>query len=213
MTIRDKYISQMSTIKLDEQTKEKMLHNVLSMSTISEKSRFTFQKKFAIIAAACVVIMLIAFTAPPFLNHKNQPPSLVQGLILTAYAADGSPISIKPDVEFPLGHYSALMSNTPGFPITINSQDADNIRLHSSTGRLLLWNPADSKVIPLKDDTPITPGDTIYWTPLEEGNPPKVTAEGIVALTLYKNGSVVGNGKIKISSDNGLDYKGKFTYN
>ncbi|EFM09646.1 hypothetical protein PaecuDRAFT_3695 [Paenibacillus curdlanolyticus YK9] len=214
MTFQDKYVTQMNAIKLDDKTKEKILHNVLSVSTISENYRFTVQKRFAVIAAACFLIMLIAFVAPPFMNQKDhQSPSLVQSLILTAYAADGSPIPVKPDVTFPLGRYSVLMSSTPGFPITINSKDADSIRLHASTGRLLLWNPADSKITPLNSDTPIAPGNTVYWTPLEEGNPPKVAAEGVVELTLYKNGRVAGKGKIEITSDKSVDYKGKFTYN
>ncbi|MWC29702.1 hypothetical protein [Paenibacillus sp. MMS18-CY102] len=213
MAFQDNYVSQMNTIKLDDKTKEKMLQNVLSVSTASQKHRFTVQKRFAVIAAACFLIMLIALAAPPFLNHKEQPPRLVQSLILTAYAADGSPIPVKPNVEFPFGRFSTLMSNAPGFPIMIDSKGADSVRLHASSGRLLLWAPPDSKVTFLDSDATIVPGNTVYWSPLEEGNPPKFAVKSTIELKLYHNGSIVGSGKIEINSENGVDYKAKFTYN
>ncbi|MVO98047.1 hypothetical protein [Paenibacillus lutrae] len=101
-----------------------------------------------------------------------------------------------------------IMSNLPGFPITITCQDTDNISLRTSEGMLLSWNPSVSKIVQLGKEASVKTGTTIYWTPLVEGS---LAQKATLELTAYKDKKKLGSSLIEISTEDHIMYKGKLT--
>jgi hypothetical protein len=150
-------------------------------------------KKVSMLVASCVIILLLGIGTP---------------LIIHNGAADAAPVSINPTVDFPLGQYSLHMSSVPGFPMTITSEDADNISLRASEGKLLLWNRFSSIVIPQGKEATVKSGTTIYWTPLVEG---AYAEKAMIRLTAYKDKHILGSSVIEIKMENHIIYTGKLT--
>jgi hypothetical protein len=212
MTMRSKYVNEMNGIKLDDELKQSIISKVSSSTAASQKGARTFRSKVSMISTACVIVFLLIFGGPLILHNSDQtnsgPSTVFNGFVITAYAADGTPLMVKPDVDFPLGQYSTFMSSVPGFPVTIVSKDADQISLQTSDGELLLWNPTDSKVIHQGKEAIVKSGDTIYWSPLVDG---QVTTESMLEITAYKDKKKLGSNVIQIKSEDHVMYKGKVT--
>jgi hypothetical protein len=212
MTMRSKYVKDMNTIKVDDELKQSIIRKIGSSSTLPQIRVGSFRSKVAMISVACVIVFLLIIGGPLILHNGDQtnvgPSALFNGFVITAYAADSTPLMVKPDVDFPLGKYSMFMSSVPGFPVTIVSKDADQISLRTSEGELLLWNPTDSKVINQGKEAIVKSGDTIYWSPLADG---QVTTESMLEITAYKDKKKLGSNVIQIKSEDHVMYKGKVT--
>lgn len=212
MTIRTKYVNGMNEIKADDELKQTIINKASMSAAVPRTVDRAFRKKVAMIAVSCILIFLLAIGGPLVLHNGDQanPSTLFSGFVVTAYEADGVPLVVKPGVDFPLGQYSMFMSSVPGFPITIASKDTDKIELRTSEGQLLLWNSADSKVIPQGKEATVKSGDTIYWTPLVEGDQTQSAAtESILEITAYKDMNKLGSSMIEIKSKDHNMYKGK----
>ncbi|MFC5652323.1 hypothetical protein ACFPYJ_25065 [Paenibacillus solisilvae] len=216
MTMRDKYANGMNEIKMDDERKQAILNRINPGHTEpSAGAAWSIRGKIVMAAAACILLFLFVLGGPNILHLGNQAGStdttLFRGFVITAYAADGAPQTVKPDVEFPLGQYSPLMSSVPGFPITISAKDADEIRLHTSEGELLRWSPQDSKVRPQGNEASLHPGDTIYWSPLAKKGQSPLRTKSIIEITAYKDDALLGSSTIEIQSDDRFTYRGKLT--
>lgn len=215
MTIRTKYVNEMNGIKADEEFKNTIISQVISSTDGSLTVARKLRSKVAMVVASCLVVFLLAI-GTQLIFHKGDKDSsgLYKRLVITAYAADGAPILVSPDVDFPLGQYSMNMSSVPGIPITITCKDADKISLRTSEGTLLLWNPwGGSRVIPLGQETTVKSGITIYWNPVAESDLSKVAIESLIDLSAYKDKKKLGSSTIEIKSQDRITYKGKLTYN
>ncbi|QYR19176.1 hypothetical protein KZ483_14530 [Paenibacillus sp. sptzw28] len=212
MTLRSKYVKGMNGIKLDDELKQNIISKIGSGSSVTQIRVRSFRYKVAMISAACVIVFLLIIGGPLIFHNGGQtnsgPSTLFNGFVITAYAADGTPQVVKPDVDFPLGQYSMFMSSVPGFPITIVSKDADQISLRTSEGELLLWNPSDSKVRYQGKEAIVKSGDTIYWSPLVDG---QVATESMLEITAYKDKKKLGSNVIEIKSEDHVTYKGRVT--
>lgn len=212
MTMRSKYVKEMNGIKVDDELKQSIISKISSSSTVPQIRVRSFRSKIAMISAACVIVILLIIGGPLILNNGDQTNSgqsaLFNGFVITAYAADGTPLVVKPDVDFPLGQYSKFMSSVPGFPVTIVSKDADQISLRTSEGELLLWSPSDSKVKYKGKEAIVKSGDTIYWSPLVDE---QVATESMLEITVYKDKKKLGSNVIEIKSDDHGTYKGTVT--
>lgn len=214
MTIRTKYVNGMNEIKADDELKQTIINKARKSTAVPRAIARSFRRKVAIISVSCMMIFLIAIGGPIFLQNEDKanPSTLFSGFVVTTYAADSTPLEVKPNVDFPLGQYSMFMSSVPGFPVTIASKDADKIELRTSEGQLLLWSSTDSVVIPLGKKATIKSGDTIYWSPLVEGDPIQMVGESILKVTAYKNLKQLGSSTIKIKSEDQNMFKGKLIF-
>ncbi|BBH22839.1 hypothetical protein Back11_41840 [Paenibacillus baekrokdamisoli] len=211
----NKYVEGMKEIKAGKDFKEKLILSARSTSVDPNpnlQGTGTRRRKLSMFAA-CMLIIICAFGLLIALNNGNNDASQVKtifnGFIMTAYAADGAPVPIKPDIAFPLGQYQLTMSNVPGFPIAIVCDDADSITLKVSDGELLLWAPPDYKVKPQHKRTTLQSGERIYWTPLVgEIGSHRVTSSTL-QITAYKNNKELGSRLIEIKSEDGIHYIGK----
>jgi hypothetical protein len=212
MTMRTKYVNGMNGIKVDDELKQSIFSKVSSSAAVPQTGARSFRSKVAMISAACVIVFLLIIGGPLFFHNGDQanPSTIFSGFMVTAYAADGAPLMVKPDVDFLLGQYSMFMSSVPGFPVKIVSKDADKIEVRASEGQLLLWNPKDSKVIPQGKKATFKSGDTIYWTPLVEGQSQGAIGS-MLEITAYNDKKKIGSSAIEIKSEDHVTYKGKLT--
>ncbi|MBO2942922.1 hypothetical protein JJQ72_02880 [Paenibacillus sp. F411] len=215
MMMRSKYVNGMNEVKADDDLKQLIIRKAKSSANAPHTAAREFRKTVATITVSCLIILLLAIGGPLVLRNGDQanPSTLFSGFVVTAYAADGAPLVVKPDVEFPLGEYSMLMSSVPGFPVTIASEGTEKIELQTSEGQLLLWNPEDSKVIPQGKKATIKSGENIYWTPLVNDDPSQsATTDSILEINAYKDSTKIGSTKIEIKSEDQIIYKGKLIY-
>lgn len=212
MTMRTKYVNGMNEIMVNDELKQSIISKVSSSTAASQKGARTFRSTVFMISAACVIVFLLIIVGPLILHNGDQtnsgPSTVFNGFVITAYAADGTSVVVKPDVDFPLGQYSMFMSSVPGFPVTIVSKDADQISLRTSEGELLLWNPSDAKVIHHGEEAIVKSGDTIYWSPSVDK---QVVTESMLEITAYKDKKKLGSNVIEIKSEDHVTYKGKVT--
>jgi hypothetical protein len=121
---------------------------------------------------------------------------------VTVYAADGAPQQVKPEIAFPIGNYRVTNSRAPGFPIMITAEGADEIKLITTQGSFLRWNPPDYKVYPLGSEADLEPGETIYWTAMLEDNLQSAASESELTLLAYRNHTIISKSLILIREDN-----------
>ncbi|MFC4775278.1 hypothetical protein ACFO9Q_00585 [Paenibacillus sp. GCM10023252] len=152
MSWRSKYARGMDDIQVSDELR-RTIRNRVEKQAAASPARDKFLHNMVIrIAASCVIVLLLAVggwsvaqrTEESSIGHTG----MLQNLVITAYASDGAPVVMTPEVEFPLGQYSMLMSSVPGFPITIECKDADKIKLRASEGKFLLWSQMNTKVRP-----------------------------------------------------------------
>lgn len=209
MAMRTKYVDGMNKIKADNELKQAILRKVSIGAAVPPHVERAFRSKLVMLAVSCIIIVLLVIGGPLVFQQKHidHSAALFSGFEVMAYAADGDPLIVKPDVDFPLGQYSVFMSIVPGFPITIVSEATDHIELRTSEGQLLLW--INSMVLPQGKEVTMKSGDTIYWTPLVEGIQNQAVAENVLEVIAYKNKNIIGSSKIEIKLDDHNMYKGK----
>ncbi len=211
--MRDEYVKAIDEIKASEEFKQSMIR---SMSTVRQETRNEEKRKsgrnvrgrIVMVTVSCAILLLLAISASLVLRPDSRA-TVFDGFTVTVYAADGTAVPVKPNVEFPLGEYSMLMSQVPGFPVTVSSEDGDRIRIQASEGELLLWNPADSKVLIQGSKATVQSGETFYWSPSAEGA--QSGAAGTLEITAYRQETKIGSAEIEIKSENGQVYKGEFS--
>jgi hypothetical protein len=213
MTIMRKYVDGMNEIKATDELKQTIISQAGMNTVVPQTAARPFRSKLAVIAVSCTIIFLLAIGGSIVVHNQDQANlnTLFSGFVVTVYAADGTPLVVKPEVDFPLGQYSMYMSSVPGFPVTITSKDADKIELQTSEGELLLWNPKDSIVIPQGKKATFNSGDTVYWTPMAEGDQNQAADKSILEVTAYKDMKKLGSSTIEIESDDNNMYTGKLT--
>jgi hypothetical protein len=129
---------------------------------------------------------------------------------LTVHAADGTPQRVQPESSFPFGTYHMTDSRAPGFPMVITAEGADEIRLETTGGSLVSWNPPDYYVYPLGMETVLAPGETVYWTPLAEEQPAAAVAESDLRMSASRGNKMISQALIHIQSDAAGSYTGKW---
>lgn len=211
MMMKHKYVQGMNEIKADEALKQTIIRRVTNNSGTPKTSAWTFRRKIMTTVLSCVIILLIAIWGPLLVNSGDpaNPSPVYSGFMVTAYAADGAPVAVQPDVEFPLGKYSMFMSSVPGFPLTLVAEGADRIELQASEGELLLWNPADSKILPQRQAAAVQSGDTIYWSPIADGSSQPAATDGILEVTAYRDNHKLGSTLIQIHTQDHIFYSAK----
>ncbi|MBH5320346.1 hypothetical protein I6N90_21370 [Paenibacillus sp. GSMTC-2017] len=213
MTNKQKYINGMNGIKVENELKQDIIKNVSQSAKVS-RNAVLIHPKGVMISVACIILLLIAVRGPLVLQNKDKghPTSLFSGFVVTAYAADGAPIVVKPNIDFPLGQYSVLMSSVPGFPITIACKYADQIKIKTTEGQIIKWNTTDTKVRVQGKEATVQSGETIYWSPLVNGDSSHVAAtESRIEITAFKERKKLGSAAIQIKSDEHFMFKGKLT--
>lgn len=208
--MKNKYVNGMNEMHADDAFKQSFIRRVSLNSGASPTPFWSLRRRFTVIASSCMIILLLAIGGPLLDRNGNQanPSILYKGFTVTAYAGEGVPLVVQPDVEFPLGRYSVFMSSVPGFPINIVADGADTIDLQASEGELLMWNPADSKVIPQGQHATVKSGDTIYWSPLTDNSSPSAAAESILEISAYRDTRQLGSTMFQIQSQDHITYTG-----
>ncbi|OMG01298.1 hypothetical protein [Paenibacillus sp. FSL R7-0337] len=209
--MKDKYVNGMDGIKADEAFKQSIIRSATIHSGTSKTSAWTFRRKIMTTVLSCVIILLIATLGPLLVNRGDPatPSPLYSGFMVTAYAADGVPVVVQPGVEFPLGQYSLYMSSVPGFPIKLAAEGADTIEVRATEGQLLLWNPADGKVILSNTKAIVKPGDTVYWSPPTDKSIQYTVSDSSLEITAFKGSTKLGSSSIQVLSQDHITYTGK----
>jgi hypothetical protein len=162
---------------------------------------------------ACSFALILSFIIILTGNENNtdkqsQPLSLFSGFVVTAYAADGTTVEVKPNVEFTLGKYELTMSSAPGFPVKIICDKAEIIKLSVTDGGFILWKPEDSKINYMGKNLDVKSGETVYWSPMSEGST-KIASSCTFTMEAYKDNNKLGTNTINIESNNNFAYTGK----
>lgn len=203
-----KYLDGMKDLKASEELKKRLITSVKEDQTKKVSPLFLY-KKIVATTSICIFVIFLMVAVPLFNNQgKSGKQALFSGFTLTAYATNGTPIEVKPNIEFPLGEYQVTMSSVPGFPLKIECKDADTIKLKVSDGQLLSWKAPDGKVINLGQEIILKSGDTIYWTPLKTQSN-SIVKECNLVIKAYKNNTEIGRGIINIKADKNYTYTGK----
>ncbi|MDF2671281.1 MAG: hypothetical protein K0R67_3587 [Paenibacillus sp.] len=212
------YRDGMNEIQADEALKEKMIREIRASRSSRSKGAAPFptlRKASVVLGVACILTWIAAFGLPLLQNIGSDPSMPGQarpffsGFVITALAADGTPVEVKPNVTFPLGQYSPLMSSVPGFPIRIVVEEADLIQLRVTDGNLLSWTPPNFQVRNKGRETDIRSGDTIYWSPLTGSSDSPIATNCTIEIKAFKNNKEMGTRIIEIRSDTKYLYTGK----
>ncbi|NMO95038.1 hypothetical protein [Paenibacillus lemnae] len=216
MKINRKYVSGMNRIQAEKELKDRVITLARSdsgtpsegyLENIHPVRRRRLRTAAMISAALLFVVMTFALVD----NQNGQEQGgLIPSLAITAYAADGMPIEVKPNVDFPLGQYSPTMSSVPGLPLTITAEDADQIELTASGGKFVLWNTTDYKVREQGRTVSVSSGDKVYWSPPLSRHE-KQHVLYTINVDVYLNKEKVGTRIIEITKkdDNKLMYTGR----
>jgi hypothetical protein len=200
----NRYIDGMKEIKAGEELKQRMIHNAQQQPLAGKK--LAFKKTAPLLAAVCAVILIAMLGTSIF--QPNDKKAMFASLVITAYAADGTAVEMKPNVELPLGTYSPFMSSVPGFPISIAAEDADSITVKATEGSFLLWTPPASKVIQKGKSVTISSGTIIYWSPPDDYAAMTLSKKSTVSIIAYQNKKELGRRSIDIQADDSLHYSG-----
>jgi len=216
--MNNKYINGMNEIKADDSLKIKIINSVKESKTKHITRFFVLKKTAALIAVACTFVLVITYGIQYIQNKDNKinqsqstMKTLFPDFVITAYAADETHFTIKPNVDFPLGKYEMTMSSVPGFPLKIVCNGADIIKLTVTDGEFLLWAPPDGKVYNKGKKLEIKSGDTVYWTPLKEINSDSITSSCTISIKAFKSNKELGSNTIKIKSENNYSYIGRLS--
>lgn len=215
--MKNKYIGGMSEIKADEELKNKLLN----INKIKNQSKYYFSNlKIASIFAIAFIFVLFFNVCLPYMQNVLKTNEAITtktpiakkifgGFVITAFAADNSSFEVKPNVDFLIGKYQLVMSSVPGFPLKIECDDAESIKVSITDGELLLWNSSDSKIHNKGKELIINSGDTIYWAPLQEDSSNTLTSSSTVNIIAYKGDKEIGKNIIKIEAVDRISYMGR----
>lgn len=209
--MKNKYAEAVNEIRASDELKQSIIRQTASDASVTRRSARILRRKTAMIAVAAAFVLLLAIGGPLWLrgNDSERPPAWFDGFAVTAYAADGAAIDVKPNAEFPLGRYSMFMSSVPGFPVSVSAEGADRIEIRASAGELLSWSPSDSRVRRQGDRMDLEVGETFYWSPPSETESPAV-ASAELEITAYRQNEKLGKGRIDIESDDEGLYTAKW---
>ena len=115
------------------------------------------------------------------------------GITVLAYQAgeEGAQkaVALQLDVQTPLPSYQMTSEAVPGFPFQIVWQgDEENAEVTVDAGSLLRWDPATGCVQELGKSARCANGETIYYTPMEEGQ--SVTGASLCVILAEQRQSV-----------------------
>ncbi|MEO3946076.1 hypothetical protein [Gorillibacterium sp. CAU 1737] len=214
MNETNKYIEGMKEVRLTQEEQEQLERRVVQ-AVHGFPLRAVWKRPVYRVGAALSLLLLLTLVLLP-IWQKEAPASTspdsrtasFHGFALTVFAQDGSPVSVQPNATFLLGQYSPAMSIAPGLPIQIAAEGADRIRVETTEGSLLFWEPPVSKVEQQGKSTDVQPGGTVYWSALVEAEPGPLPTESRLTLTAIRNGEPVGTAEVEITSE-GYLYRGK----
>ncbi|REK76107.1 hypothetical protein [Paenibacillus paeoniae] len=187
----NRFVQGMKEIMLSEEMKRAIVQN----NKQSKSVFFTIRK--VLVMSAC--IFLIFAISGLSIWYNGEQKGVFGTITITAYAADGTPIDVESNVSFPLGKYQLTMSSVPGFPLQIASEAADAIKVMTTDGNLISWAPPESQVWSRGSEAGIHPGDTIYWSPLNEHG--EMASGSLLKVIAYKNNKMIGTHTIEIKTD------------
>lgn len=193
----------MKEIQAGGELKRQLINSAKQQPSPGSGKAFAIKKTAALLAAACTFI-LIAVLGASFLQPGSEK-TVFASFVITAYAADGTPVEMKPHVQLPLGKYSPLMSSVPGLPISIAAEGADAIAVTVTEGSLSLWSPPASKVINKGKSMTAASGTKLYWSPLNDQTPANKSTVLVIA---YKNNKEIGRRSIEIQAVDDFYYTG-----
>lgn len=203
--MNSEYIDGMNEIKASDDLKRKIINSV--QQNHFKKAPCFYTKRKTIIVAACLFALVITFCIP-YINTKNKGSNaLFDKLVITAYASDGTPIEVKPNVEFPFGKYCLAINCVPGFPIKIECNDADTFKLKATDGSFILWE--HGQIEDIGKELEIKSGDIVYWRPIKGSNFDDLAADCTILIKAYKTNKELGKNTIKIESDENFFYTGR----
>lgn len=200
----NRYLDGMKEIQADDELKRQLMNSAKQQRSPGSGKAFAFKKTAALMAAACAIILLAVFGAS-FLQSGSEK-AVFPSFVITAYAADGTPVEMKPHVQLPLGKYSPLMSSVPGLPISITAEGADVIAVTVTEGSFALWSPLASKVILKGKSLSVASGTKIYWSP--DRTPETIAKKSSVSVIAYKNNKEIGRRSIEIRAVDDFFYSG-----
>lgn len=207
----NKYVSGMKRITASAELTEGIVKKVVQEQAMpyTGKSgsgiRYSQRPTVSVIAGILICISLLGLFQVWSSGHSQpgQQPYLSEIFAVTVYAANGEPQEVHPEVNFPIGDYRMTNSRSPGFPIEITADGADEIRLQTTEGNFLRWTPPDYVVHELGKQAAIASGDMIYWSPLYSSE-----QESELTLTAYSNEAEIGRAVILIQADKSGIYTG-----
>ncbi|MCA0758729.1 hypothetical protein KP806_27100 [Paenibacillus sp. N4] len=204
----NRYVEGMKEIKADEELKSSLIQSLQQSRTPQPRKKPISKKAALPVAAACLLVVLAVFAASSLRTDRG--PAFSAGLVIHAYADDGSAVEMKPNVELPLGNYSPIMSSVPGLPLQIGSSEADSISVLAEHGTLAEWSPPASKVINKGSNASIKPGETLYWSPMSEASEWEENPSTLITVIAYKGKKEIGRRQIevRVNEDNPLYYTG-----
>ena len=124
--------------------------------------------------------------------------------------AEVAPQQVHPEISFPFESYSMTDNRAPGFPLVINVSGAEEIRLSSTSGGFVGWNPPDYTVNPLGKEISLATGETAYWTPLIEDQTQEAITGSELSMSAYRGGKLISQALIQIQSDASGIFTGKW---
>ncbi|KRE46415.1 hypothetical protein [Paenibacillus sp. Soil522] len=202
----NRYLDGMKEIQAGDELKRQLMNSAKPQPSPGSGKAFAFKKTAALLAAACAIIFLAVFGAS-FLQSGSEK-AVFPSFVITAYAADGTPVEMKPNVQLPLGKYSPFMSSVPGLPISISAEGADAITVTVTEGSLSLWSPSAPKVIPKGKSMSAASGTKIYWSPMNDQSPETTAKKSTVSVIAYKNNKEIGRRSIEIRAVDDFFYSG-----
>lgn len=201
------YSRGMKEITAPPELTDRIISNVLREKGQSGRTGFHWRGRFRLrIALAGSLTLIILPIILLLYRDTSTGPGKLQVwrdiFAVTVYAADGAPQQVKPEIAFPIGNYRVTNSRAPGFPILITAEGADEIKLMTTQGSFLRWNPPDYKVYPLGTEADLEPGEIIYWSPMLEDKLQSAASQSELTLIAYHNHNVISKSLILIREDN-----------
>lgn len=182
---RDDYKRVVYNYKPDSNFQYRLKRRIATTQINSPRIGFKHKK---IIVAAATISALVLFLAIglPRISAPSEHRQIFSGFVFTAFAAESSDSILTPDYESSshptvlapgitvnLPAYSPTMSSVPGFPFTLNSQEAkdknfpaDHFLVSADNGILLSWEIGTGKTDIIDAFIPVYNNETIYWSPL-----------------------------------------------
>lgn len=169
------------------------------------------ESRYRFIAAGLLLIVLVSIAF--FIRGNSSAASKQQDwqkvFSLTVHAADGTPELVLPDSTASFGSYRITDSKAPGYPLIINAEGADKIKLSAGAGSIIRWDAPDYKVNNMGTEITVAPGKAVYWTPFVEEMPEMIT-ESELTMSAYKGRSLISEARFLIQSDDQGAYSGRW---
>ena len=203
------YQRAVSTIKPDDNMKERLSHRVASKTKPDRRNVIwgRIAAAFAMICTVFVIALCLSdknnqgldlpiadsgnLTTPVTLSPEPTE-SISNFFIVTVHASDGTPTLLIPDVEVELEAYTPLMSSVPGLPFVIgekNEEQMTTIEVSVDNGQLLTWG-IDGVISNHGLAYTCIGQETLYWSPLNGET--VIMDETRMILTAVDDGQIIG---------------------